>query len=65
MDKEFSLGQVVKMKKPHPCGANNWKILRVGMDFRIKCLHCGRSVLLPRVKFERQVKEIISDSQQV
>ena len=58
MERNFSLGQLVIMKKPHPCGANEWKIIRLGMDIRIKCLHCGRSVLIPRVKFERRVKEI-------
>ena len=54
----FELGQVVVMKKPHPCGANEWKIIRLGMDIRIKCLHCGRSVLIPRAKFERRLKEV-------
>ena len=58
MERNFSLGQLVIMKKPHPCGANEWKIIRLGMDIRIKCVHCGRSVLIPRVKFERRVKEI-------
>lgn len=58
MEKEFALGQRVVMKKPHPCGSNEWKIIRLGMDIRIKCLNCGRSVLIPRGKFERRVKEI-------
>lgn len=56
---EYSLGQRVKMKKPHPCGSDTWTIIRVGMDFRIKCDGCGRSVLLPRAKFEKGVREII------
>ncbi|NLZ32252.1 MAG: DUF951 domain-containing protein [Firmicutes bacterium] len=50
------------MKKDHPCGANRWKIIRIGMDFRIKCLHCGRSVLLPRSRFERRVKKILAEA---
>lgn len=58
-EKIFDLGQLVKMKKPHPCGANEWKIIRLGMDIRIKCINCGRSVLLPRAKFEQRLKEII------
>ncbi len=61
MERIFVLGQVVKMKKPHPCGANEWKIIRLGMDIRIKCLNCGRSVLIPRIKFERRVKEILEN----
>jgi hypothetical protein len=58
LEKDFTLGQLVVMKKPHPCGSNEWKIIRLGMDIRIKCLNCGRSVLIPRGKFERRVKEI-------
>lgn len=58
---EFVLGQRVRTKKNHPCGSNVWTIIRVGMDFRIKCVQCGRSVLLPRAKFEKSVREIISD----
>jgi len=58
---QFKVGQVVKLKKSHPCGENRWKIIRVGMDFRVKCLGCGRSVLLPRSRFERRVKEILED----
>lgn len=56
---DFSIGDVVQMRKDHPCGSNQWEILRVGMDFRIKCLGCGRLVMLPRSKFEKGVKKII------
>jgi len=47
------------MKKPHPCGDDRWEVLRTGMDFRMKCLGCGRVVMLLRRKFERGVKEVI------
>ncbi len=53
---DFRVGQLVQMKKGHPCGSNCWRIIRVGMDFRIKCVNCGRSVLMPRSRFERRVK---------
>lgn len=56
---KFSLGDVVQMRKLHPCGSDQWEILRVGMDFRIKCLGCGRVVMLPRPKFERGVKDVV------
>ncbi|MBT9172447.1 MAG: hypothetical protein DDT21_00830 [Syntrophomonadaceae bacterium] len=56
---EFELGQRVRTRKPHPCGSDIWIIIRVGMDFRIKCVQCGRSVLLPRVKFEKSVREVL------
>ena len=58
----YRIGQVVQMKKEHPCGGNCWQIIRVGMDFRIKCLRCGRSVLLPRARFERRVKRILAEA---
>ncbi len=57
----YHIGQVVQLKKAHPCGSDKWQIIRVGMDFRIKCMTCGRSVLIPRTRFERRVKQIIAD----
>ena len=53
----FSIGDIVQMKKQHPCGNFEWKVLRAGMDFRIECTGCGRQVMLPRVKFEKGVKK--------
>jgi hypothetical protein len=57
--KEFGLGDIVEMKKPHPCGKNQWKIIRMGMDIRIKCQGCEHSVLIPRQKFEKRLKKIL------
>ncbi len=57
---QYQVGQVVQLRKTHPCGSDRWRILRVGMDFRIKCIKCGRSVLLPRSRFERRVKRLIT-----
>lgn len=57
---KFFVGDQVRMKKPHPCGGTDWEILRVGMDFRLKCLTCGRLILIPRVKFEKGLKKVIS-----
>lgn len=53
---DFNIGDIVKTKKNHPCGSDEWEILRVGADFRIKCKGCGHMVMLPRVKFEKSVK---------
>lgn len=53
---EFEIGSVIKMKKPHPCGENRWEILRVGMDFRLKCGGCGRQVMVPRKVVEKNFK---------
>jgi len=54
------IGDIVKMKKPHPCGSDQWEITRTGMDIGIRCLKCGRQVLLPRPKFEKAVKKLTS-----
>jgi hypothetical protein len=56
------MGDVVRLKKQHPCGSFEWEILRVGMDFRIRCLKCGRMVMLPRPKFEKSVKSLVKSS---
>lgn len=53
---EFQIGDVIKMKKAHPCGANQWEITRVGMDFRLKCQGCGRQVMLPRKQVEKSFR---------
>ena len=55
----FSVGDLLEMKKPHPCGANTMKVLRVGSDMRIVCTGCGRDLTLPRVKLEKAVKKIL------
>jgi len=57
--KTYQLGDVVQMKKPHPCGANEMEIIRMGMDIRIKCVKCRHSVLIPRSKFEKKMKKVL------
>ncbi len=57
--KKFDLNDIVEMKKPHPCGINAWKVIRMGMDIRIKCTGCNHSVLIPRKEFERKMKKVI------
>lgn len=54
-------GDRVEMKKPHPCGGNTFEILRVGMDFKIRCLTCGREVMAPRKKIEKNIRKIIGE----
>lgn len=60
MDKEYKLGSIVVMKKQHPCGTNEWEITRVGADIKIKCLNCGRSIMLTRIEFNKKLKKIIT-----
>ncbi len=55
----YEVGDIVKMKKTHPCGSERWEIMRTGIDFGIKCLGCGRWVMIPRSKFEKAVKSVL------
>jgi len=59
MIQDYRLNDIVKMKKAHPCGDNRWKIIRTGMDVKIKCLGCGRIVMLPHEKFIKRAKSVI------
>lgn len=61
MVKVFNIGDIVEMKKQHPCGSKNWEVIRVGADIKIKCCTCGRIVMLERGKFEKDVKKIIEE----
>jgi len=57
---EINLGDIVRLKKPHPCGSYEWRVVRLGADIGIKCLKCQHRVLLERSVFERRVKEFLS-----
>lgn len=58
---KLSVGDIVKLKKQHPCGCDEFKILRVGSDIRIVCTCCGRDMTLDRLKLERAIKKILKD----
>ena len=60
MIETFALGDIVQMKKPHACGTNEWEITRVGADIKIKCLACGRVVMLDRLDFMKSAKQILT-----
>ncbi|MCX7745724.1 MAG: DUF951 domain-containing protein [Clostridia bacterium] len=62
MADKFSVGDVVELRKEHPCGSKQWEVTRTGADFRIKCLGCLHQVMLPRPKFEKSVKKIIKSN---
>lgn len=61
--KTFELGDIVEMKKQHPCGINEWKVIRMGADVRIKCEGCQHSVMIPRREFEKKMKKIIKKAE--
>lgn len=56
----YEIGNIVVMKKGHPCGVNEWEIIRTGADFKIKCKGCERIVMLPRKSFEKSVKKVLA-----
>lgn len=62
---KFYLGDIVQMKKQHPCGSYDWEVIRLGADIKIKCTGCGRMVMIPRSKFQKGVKKIIKRIAQV
>jgi len=55
---EIAVGDIVKLKKQHPCGSYEWEVLRTGADFRLKCLGCGHQIMIPRKTVEKSVKGI-------
>ncbi|OGX61724.1 MAG: hypothetical protein A2189_05405 [Paenibacillus sp. RIFOXYA1_FULL_44_5] len=62
-DIQFQLGDIVEMKKQHPCGTNEWEIIRMGMDIRIKCVGCKHSVLIPHSRFEKKLKKVLRSAE--
>lgn len=60
--KQFELGDIVLMKKVHPCGSSEMEVIRMGMDIRMKCVGCGHSILIPRAKFEKNMRKVVRSS---
>ena len=56
---DVKVGDILLMKKPHPCGSSEWMTLRVGMDFKLRCCGCAHEVLIPRKKAEKNIKKIL------
>ncbi len=61
---DVRVGDKLMMKKNHPCGSNRFDVLRIGMDFRIRCESCGREVMVPRVKAEKSIKKILREEKE-
>ena len=57
---KVNVGDVLTMKKPHPCGEKRFEVLRIGADFKIRCLGCGREVMVPRSRVEKNIRDIQS-----
>ena len=56
---DIHVGDVLELKKEHPCGSGRWQVLRVGMDFRLRCAGCGHELMIPRSKAEKRIKKVI------
>lgn len=59
---DIRVGDVLEMKKQHPCGSKNFLVLRSGMDFRLRCDGCGREFLIPRLKAEKNIKKVFREN---
>ena len=55
---DIQVGDVLTMKKAHPCGSKQWQVLRIGADFKLRCLGCGREVMGARAKFEKNIRQV-------
>lgn len=60
---DIRLQDILEMKKAHPCGQKRWLVLRVGADFRLRCLGCGHEVMVPRFKAEKNIRHILREEQ--
>ena len=56
---EYGLGDVVEMKKEHPCGCSIFEVVRIGVDIKIKCENCGRTIMLERIEFNKKIKKVL------
>lgn len=56
---DVRVGDTLELKKAHPCGSREWKVLRVGMDFKLRCTGCGHELMIPRAKAEKSIKKIL------
>jgi hypothetical protein len=59
---DLKLGDIVIMKKPHPCGSKEFEITRLGVDYKLKCCGCGHEVMIPRIKAEKSIKGVKEQS---
>ncbi|MBQ8974840.1 MAG: DUF951 domain-containing protein [Oscillospiraceae bacterium] len=58
---DIRTGDILTMKKAHPCGSSQWQVLRIGADFKLRCAGCGREIMTSRAKAEKSIKKITRD----
>ena len=62
---DVQIGDILRMKKSHPCGCAEWDVLRIGMDFRLRCRGCGRELMIPRLKAEKNFRNIVRNGEEL
>lgn len=62
-DLNYKMDSKVIMKKQHPCGTNLWQIVRLGADIKIKCINCSRTIMIPRIEFNKKLKKIVKEEE--
>ena len=62
---KFDVGDILEMKKPHPCGGRNFRVLRTGSDVRLVCMECGRDMTMPRLKLEKNIKKVAREGKEL
>ncbi len=65
MPMDIRVGDVIEMKKQHPCGSREWQVLRVGMDFKLRCSGCGHEVMVPRSRAEKAIRKVRREGETV
>ena len=58
IEMDIQVGNIIRMKKQHPCGSREWEVLRTGADFRLKCMGCGRQIMIARRLAEKNTREV-------
>ena len=61
MKNNYELGSIIEMKKQHPCGCKTFEVIRTGVDIKIKCTNCGRTIMLSRVDFNKKIKKVLEE----
>ncbi len=59
---DIQVGDILKLKKQHPCGSSEWEVLRIGADFRLKCMGCGHQIMIARRQVEKNVKKVCRET---
>ncbi|MBO5182830.1 MAG: DUF951 domain-containing protein [Bacilli bacterium] len=61
MKNNYEVGSKVIMKKSHPCGTNLWLVVRTGIDIKLQCINCGRTIMIPRMEFNKKLKKVVEE----